>query len=37
MKFYLLDDGNKKLDMELKEMYERDYAYDDRLKKKKRN
>jgi len=34
MKFYLLGDGNKKLDMELKEMYERDYAYDDRLKKK---
>ena len=34
MKFYLLGYGNKKLDMELKEMYERDYAYDDRLKKK---
>ena len=34
MKFYLLGDGNKKLDMELKELYERDYEYDDRLKKK---
>lgn len=34
MKYYLLDDGNKKLDIELKEIYERDYAYDEKLKKK---
>ena len=34
LKYYLLDDGNKKLDIELKEKYERDYAYDDQLKKK---
>lgn len=34
VKFYLLDDGNKKLDSELKEKYEIDYAYDDQLKKK---
>jgi len=34
VKLYLLDDGNNKLDSVLKEMYERDYAYDDQLKKK---
>ena len=34
LKYYLLDDGNKKLDLELKEKYERDYAYGEQLKKK---
>ena len=32
-KFYILDDGNKKLDIELKEMYEEDYACAEQLKK----
>ena len=32
-KFYILDNGNKKLDIELKEMYEKDYACAEQLKK----